>query len=141
MKNTTRYGLAGLLAVCFSACSLFSPPEEGLSQQERLLTGPTWKLMAVFDTFDGRWRELDGTGSESILALEADQSFVQDEAGGCCRQVGVWRLTEDGRVLTLHYTDDSNRDLSYEVRALSAGELELAWQGHHGPVIQRYRPR
>ncbi|MEE8301226.1 MAG: hypothetical protein V3S24_02210 [Candidatus Tectomicrobia bacterium] len=141
MKYATLLCLASILAVCFTACSLFSQPEDELSQQERLLVGPTWKLVAIFDTYDELWHEDDGTGSESIFEFYKDKRFMQDEVGGCCKQVGIWRFAEDERELTLRYTDGSNRDLSYEVRELSAGELELAWLGRHGPVIERYRPK
>ncbi len=96
---------------------------------------------AIFDTYDELWHEDDGTGSESIIEFYKDKRFMQDEVGGCCKRVGIWRFAEDERELTLRYTDGSNRDLSYEVRELSAGELELAWPGRHGPVIERYRPK
>ena len=57
MKYATLLCLASILAVCFTACSLFSQPEDELSQQERLLVGPTWKLVAIFDTYDELWHE------------------------------------------------------------------------------------
>ena len=139
MKYAIPLCIAGILAVFVTACSLSSPPESELSQQEALL--PTWKLVASFDTYDGLWHEFDGTGSESIFEFDKDKRFVQDEIGGCCKQVGIWRFAEDERELTLHYTDGSNRDLSYEVGELSAGELELTHMGRHGPVIHRYEPK
>ena len=97
----------------FTACSLFSGPEDALSEQERLLVGPTWKLVAVFVTYYEIWYEEDSTGFESIVKFYEDGRFMKDVVGGCCTQVGNWSFSEDMQELNpaLHGQQQSGSNL------------------------------
>ena len=140
MRKRTAFILA-LAALAVGGCSLLPSGGADPPSDEEILVGPTWRMVAIYDSYDGTWHPTIGNGaSESILVFEEDGTFVQDEVGGCCRWTGTWSLLGEERELVLHFEDDALGKLEYDVRRLDERELHLAWTGRHGPVINKYRP-
>jgi hypothetical protein len=98
-------------------------------------------MVSWYDSYDGAWHDIGDGAADPILIFSRDGHFVEDMVGGCCRRTGDWTLVDGRSKLILSYTDGSNRDLEYQVQRLDPDELQLAWPGVHGPVINKYIPR
>lgn len=130
-STTMKYQLA-LILLFANGCNLL---ESDKNQREELLTDSHWQLVAIFDDFHGEW--IGYSGNTEVYEFKQDGSFVQFYSEiPSNMQVGHWRIANNA--LMLHYTDDSNDDLEYEIVKMEAGVLELQWMGRHGRVIQRY---
>jgi len=118
---------------------VLSSEESGPLSDEDVLVGSTWEMVAWYDTYDDFWRERGPLAAKPILVFKKDETFIQDNVGGCCRRTGKWELGGESETLSLEYTDGSDPAV-YEVRQLTEEELCLAWRGQHGPVVERYVP-
>ena len=138
MRKLTTFILT-LTVFAVAGCSLLSSGDAGPSSDVDVLVGPTWKMVAQYDSYDDTWHPRSGEGAaESILLFEEDGTFMQDNVGGCCQRVGTWSLLGEEGKLVLSY--EGGTEAEYDVRLLEEGELRLAWTGRHGPVINKYEP-
>ena len=129
--------LVALTVAVVAGCSSQSPSESTPSYRGDGLVGPTWKLVAWFDSYDEGWHELGDEAFDQILVFDENGTFVQDVVGGCCRRTGTWSFLAGQHKLVLRFADGS-RDAEYDVRLLEDEKMLLAWPGQHGPVVNRY---
>lgn len=115
-------------------------PESGLiSSHVDLLGGKLWSLVEAYDPYDGgKWYRPGSTDPQHLFFFNTGGGFTEDYTPGGHRQIGTWALSGGDQSLLLHYTDQSNRDLGYEVRRLTFDTLQIAWQGRHGMVVETY---
>jgi len=104
-----------------------------------VLAGKYWRLVESYDPYNGGvFYRPDSTDPQHGYYFGTNGSFTEDHYPGGSSQVGTWGLSGGDRTLLLHYTDQSNRDLTYEVRTLTTDTLSIAWQGRHGMVVETY---
>jgi hypothetical protein len=125
-----------IISFCSTACD-----DKELSRQEKLLIGPTWIMIAGHDEYDGQWHEGGITDDTSTLEFYDDKRFRQASVGDYNIRVGTWTLSDDELHLIFHYENGQTGKFTFEIRVLTAAELQLAWIGRHGYVTEKYIPR
>ena len=129
--------LVAVTVAVVTGCSSQSPSESIPSYVGHGLAGPTWRLVAWFDSYDDIWHEVGDEAYDQILVFDESGTFVQDVVGGCCRRTGTWSFLAGQRKLVLRFADGT-RDVEYDVRLLEDEEMRLAWPGPHGLVVNKY---
>jgi len=120
-----------------AGCSSQSPSESISSDRGHSLVGPTWRLVAWFDSYDDTWHEVGVEAADQILVFDESGTFVQDVVNGCCRRTGTWSFLVGEHKLVLRFADGT-RDVEYDLRLLEDEEMRLAWPGPHGLVVNKY---
>ena len=140
--NRTMVLLLVLAVAAVAGCgsdseSVVDPPVVVIAEE---LVGPTWHQVAWFDSYDDVWHEMTRGAADKVFTFDEDGTFVTDWVGGCCRRTGTWSYLDDSQKLALSYDGDLG-DVEYDVLVLHGQEMQLAWPGQHGTVINKYARR
>ena len=89
------------------------------------------------------WDSATNAGGHPELGLFPDHSTAINTP--CGFRIGKWQLNKDTRELLLHWDlpgtgsqkDDRLRETKYIIRQIAMKQLELEWNGEHGPVNVR----
>jgi len=134
-----------ILIIDFSICLLFyscknnsdsgTDPGKIKSDPIVILTKNTWIIVQY--SLLNETHLVDPTAAKHIFTFSKNGKFIEDYIGGCCKNEGEWKMNNDYSVLSLI---NSANDRSYNIYGLTVNELDLAWQGREGMVIEKYKP-
>ncbi len=136
MKSLSATIISFLICLIFYSCKNNSDSStDPVSDPKSILTEGTWIIVQY--SILNETHLVDSTSAKHIFTFYKNSKFVEDYVNGCCRNEGEWELNNDYSILSL---TNSTNDRSYDIYSLSVNELDLAWQGREGMVVEKYKP-
>ncbi len=139
MQTLRLFSSIYLCVLVFAGCFVESD-EAALPAGEEILVSSVWEQDASRDAYTGVW--VESAVHKRTFVFNADKTYTKDIEGGCCRQEGTWRLTDENEELIITFLDPvrGTVDFGYKVRTLNRDTLQIAWTGRHGYVTERWLP-